>query len=236
MTQTVDELLRESMGLHSAKAALYEQQNELNEQARDEMLQGFEQKKAEFQNQVNGFVSSGALSLAAFKSQVFDGAIHSKGSLALPVDEADETRTAWGKVPQIATGHYLYDHHKSAILRLHRCSIAYPGYYENPRYENDKSCSKMQFVLANSNATSTQINERLGELKINPTSIGGWNASSYAAVIPSIDITGVHPYSGLFVRFVNINIHGGVPPQEITAFGGNSNFAIDRVDSYNLNF
>ncbi len=55
MTQTVDELLRKSMDLHSAKAALYEQQNRLNEQARDSMLQGFEQKKVELQQQLNAY-------------------------------------------------------------------------------------------------------------------------------------------------------------------------------------
>lgn len=101
-----------------------------------------------------------------------------------------------------------------------RCYMHYPGHYESPQYSTDKSSSRWQFVLANSGATSDQINQRIKDTGLNIPLHGGWSDDAQMLKTTCIQVPNVHPYSGLWVRLVNVVVSGSGAPQEVSKFGG----------------
>ncbi|KID58265.1 hypothetical protein JF50_06190 [Pseudoalteromonas luteoviolacea] len=188
-----------------------------------------------------------AQSHADMRINYYDRKVHSKSTLiqdnGLVADPNDETRSIWIKVPNGGgtSGYNTYPAAK-ALTKVHTVSgYSYsPGYYETPeKYVADWSRTYMQFILTNESATSEQINDNIASqgVDIHQSQMGGWWNGSLVKDIPCMNIAGLHPYSCLFARLVNVVSDGvsnpqSLLPQNILQFGGNSYFSIDRVVNY----
>ncbi|BBN81929.1 hypothetical protein PA25_19140 [Pseudoalteromonas sp. A25] len=168
----------------------------------------------------------------------YDRVQHSKASLEPAIDPNNETQTQWVKVPVTNKGYHTYPA-PLKLTKVHTVNVysSEPGYYEEPgKYVNDWSRSSVEFILANSEATSEQINEEIAAKNLTIQGTGGWWDGARVYDINSIRISGLHPYSQLFVRFRNHVVSPkqgeGLQPQNILEFGGNSYFSIDRVVNY----
>ena len=181
-------------------------------------------------------VDASILSLGNSHAQViisyYDATTHSKSSLGLVVDPSDETVSNWAHVPTSSGGHHMYPS-EGKLTKVHTKSAVstHPGYYETVKYTTDHSCTFFQFVLANDAATSDQINNRLSEIGQSPQNVGGWWDGTRVGDIPTVRVAGLHPYSRLFVRAVNVGVDGKSAQHSIN-FGGNSSFSVDRVINY----
>ena len=163
----------------------------------------------------------------------YDNERHSQTSIAATIDPADETKTQWVKVPTTQVGYHMYPY-EGRLTKVHTsfCYTYYAGYNEDPPYSNDTSATYVQFVLANDAATSEQINQRLEQLGKTPARCGGWwdGARVYDAV--SVNIADCHPYSRLWVRWINRGVKG--PAQNVMTYGGNPSFSVVKVINYPL--
>lgn len=144
------------------------------------------------------------------------------------VDPADNTVSKWVLVSSdlCYAGERVLVHIDAAM-----CVAAPPGFYEATQYANDKSISVMQFVVANTGATSDQINARLTALGIALNDNGSWSNHDTLIKTTCVQVPNVHPYSGLWMRFVNRRYTAGAgagPAQAINTYGGN-NFAKLRL-------
>ncbi|ESP95475.1 MULTISPECIES: hypothetical protein [Pseudoalteromonas] len=198
-------------------------------------------------NRISQAILDLAQSHADMRINYYDRKLHSKTSLiegsGLTADPNDETRSNWILVPQGGswTGYHTYPAAK-AMTKLHTVAgYSYsPGYSESPvQYTTDWSRTYMQFILTNHSATSEQINDNIASqgVDVNRSLTGGWWNGSIVKDIPCMSISGLHPYSCLFVRLVNVVSDGvtepeGLQPQNILQFGGNCNFSIDRAVNY----
>jgi hypothetical protein len=149
------------------------------------------------------------------------------------VDSADNTVSKWVQIGSdlCYAGERVLVHLDAAI-----CYAAPPGYYEATQYANDKSCSYMQFVLANTGATSDQINARLNALGIGLNDYGAWGNNNTLIKTTCVQISSVHPYTGLWMRFVNRRWTAGAgagPAQAINIFGGNNYAKLRMATIYN---
>ncbi|MBD1581284.1 hypothetical protein [Pseudoalteromonas sp. S16_S37] len=168
----------------------------------------------------------------------YDRVLHTKASLEPTIDPNDETQTQWIKVPVTNTGYLTYPA-PLKLTKVHTVNVysSEPGYYEEPeKYVNDWSRSFVEFILANTEATSEQINEEIAAKNLTIQGTGGWWDGARVYDINSIKISGLDPYSQLYVRFKNQVVSPrqgeGLKPQNILEFGGNSFFSIDRVVNY----
>lgn len=161
----------------------------------------------------------------------FDKAIHSQASLNPTIDPNDESKTQWLRVPSPDThgnhGH-AYAGTKTEVV-LPRAYTRPAGY---PDYTVDKSYTFMQFVLASYQATSEQINTAIAQQNIELYRAGEWGDGARVEQAPVIDISGLHNYKVLYVRFFNIPFGGGQVPQNVIEYGGNPSFCVDRVINF----
>ncbi|QUI70524.1 hypothetical protein [Pseudoalteromonas sp. M8] len=156
----------------------------------------------------------------------YDRAIHSKESLNIKPDPNDDTRSEWVRVPFSGLKPFCYDHVGGrTVVHAAMCSARPPGY---PDFELDQSVSRIQFVIANRDASSAQINSIFDS----GTVFGAWDVNARTLKIPAINIANLHGYKCLFVRFVNHAYRAGDTAQSIIEFGGNSKFAVDKVINY----
>ncbi|WMO14314.1 hypothetical protein [Pseudoalteromonas piscicida] len=167
----------------------------------------------------------------------YDRADHSKSSLNIEAEPEAPHISKWVKVPIATQGYYTYPAPQTLTkVHLTRNYSYAPGHYNEPeQYSTDWSRTYTQFILANAEANSDQINAEVERLGLQPRSIGGWNACATTKTIDTIKLHGLHPYSMLFVRFVNIlpsPVSSDKTPQNIVEFGGNATFAVDRVINY----
>ena len=162
----------------------------------------------------------------------YDNTRHSQQTLSPPLEPEDNTKTQWVVLPTGKAGFHVYPS-ENKLTKVHStyCQAHPPGHYEDPQYIIDYSRTFVQFVLANESATSSQINERLSETNQDIAMYGGWWDGAAVLDIPSVRIHGLHPYSRLFVRFINISMNDQ-PAQEVDKFGGNPSLSIDRVINY----
>ncbi|MEQ2353154.1 hypothetical protein [Pseudoalteromonas piscicida] len=166
----------------------------------------------------------------------YDRADHSKSSLNIEAEPEAPHISKWVKVPIATQGYYTYPA-PQALTKVHLTrSYSYaPGHSEEDQYSHDWSRSFPQFILANYEATSDQINAEIERLGLQPKITGGWNACATTQTIDTIKLHGLHPYSMLFVRFVNMlpsSVGSDKTPQNIVEFGGNATFAVDSVINY----
>ncbi|MCG7536501.1 hypothetical protein [Pseudoalteromonas sp. OOF1S-7] len=178
-----------------------------------------------------------AASHSDMRINYFDGVAHSKTSLEIEADPQQPHMSKWKLVPVTGIGYHQYPV-AGALTRVHlKNGYSYePGYSESPtQYAADWSRSNMQFVLANEHANSEQLNAAIEAQGATVYTIGGWNSCAKMLTIPCVSIAGLHPYTRLFVRFVNAvstQVPSDKQPQNIVDFGGNATFAVDRVVNY----
>jgi len=252
--KTLEQLITE---LHSTNGELITANNELTSTVVNKMG-AIDTALANAQTEVNTAITTAdsrisqavlnlAQSHADMRINYYDRKVHTKDTLVqdhgLIADPNDETKSIWIKVPTGGdwSGFHTYAA-ASRMTKLHTVAgYSYsPGYSESPdKYARDWSRTYMQFILTNTEATSEQINENITSqgVDINISNTGGWWNGSSVRDIPSMQISGVHAYSCLFVRLVNVVSDGvtdptGKQPQNILQFGGSCNFAIDRVVNY----
>ncbi|RZM83801.1 hypothetical protein C3B51_05855 [Pseudoalteromonas rubra] len=188
------------------------------------------------ETRVDQAIAELAASHSDTKINYYDGTVYSKDTLGIEAEEGQEHISKWKKVPLTGAGFYQYPS-AGALTRVQFINsyIKAPGYYEKPvQYVEDWSITQMQFVLANEKATSEQINHVLNEQGSVLYKTGYWDSTPRMLTIPCIFIPGLHPYSVLFVRFINSNteqIPDPRPLQNITQFGY-ATFAVDRVVNY----
>lgn len=165
---------------------------------------------------------------------LYDNALHSKTSLKPEIDPDDDTRTKWMPVPiQSASGVYFYPS-EGALTFVYTtfCQTTQPGHYEDPQYSKDVSATNTQFVFANASANSEQINARLEALGRQPQKCGGWWSGTRVYRAEAVRVPDLHPYSRLFMRFVNRGARSGDVPQNVLKYGGNASFAVHKVLQY----
>ncbi|KAF7783657.1 hypothetical protein PRUB_a3487 [Pseudoalteromonas rubra] len=178
-----------------------------------------------------------AASHSDMRINYYDGVAHSKASLEIEADPDQPHMSKWKLVPVTGVGYHQYPV-IGALTKAHlKHGYSYePGYSESPtQYASDWSHSVMQFVLTNENASSEQINAELERLGTTVYTAGGWNDNAKMLTIPCLKIADLHPYTRLFVRFVNrtsTRVSGDKQPQNIVEFGGNATFVVDRVVNY----
>ena len=219
------------MALEQDIANLVQAANGLT-QVVDGKIQQIDQQVAVKEAQVDDAIASLARSHAETIISYYDNSRHSLSSLNPPVDPNDETKSQWITFPTTGTTYYMYPS-EGCLTKVHTtyCSYSRPGHYESPQYSRDKSDTKTEFVLANYQATSEQINDRLDVLNQYPPRCGGWWAGARVYDAVSVRVPELHPYSRLFVRFSNAG-YNGADAQNVLSFGGNPSVSVDRVVNY----
>ncbi|RZQ54922.1 hypothetical protein C1E23_01155 [Pseudoalteromonas phenolica] len=167
----------------------------------------------------------------------YDGILHTKVSLGLKADPSDETVSEWVRVPfpSDELGFLNYSLiSKKTMIYLKRASSNDGGY---PDYNVDQSNTKFQFIIANSAATSEQINQKVDSDGLSNRYFGSWSSIATSGEINCIHINGLHPYQCLWVRAVNVKAEnsaykGPYIPQNVEQYGGFPTFAVDKVINY----
>ncbi len=136
---------------------------------------------------------------------------------AANIDSADKSMSKW---KLMGVGNVYAPEGCSVNVDTSICYRYYAGYYETPQYATDKCSSIWQFVVANSSATSEQINQRLKDTGLRLNDYGGWSHDAQMLKTTSVQVPDLHPYSALWVRLVNRVVSGSGAPQEISKFGG----------------
>ncbi|MBQ4814023.1 hypothetical protein A7985_22500 [Pseudoalteromonas luteoviolacea] len=252
--KTLEQLITE---LHATNGELVTANNELTSTVVDKMgtidaaltnaQAGVNTAISTADSRISQAILNLAQSHADMRINYYDRKVHTKDTLvqdnALVADPNDESKSIWVRVPNGGdwSGFHTYPA-ANKMTKVHTVAgYSYsPGYSESPvQYARDWSRTYMQFILTNSEATSEQINENIASqgVDINVSLTGGWWNGSSVRDIPSMQISGLHTYSSLFVRLVNVvsdgvSEPGDKQPQNIIQFGGSCNFAIDRVVNY----
>lgn len=154
--------------------------------------------------------------------------VHSKTSMAPTADAADDSQSEWQLVaPLVGTAQISASEAMRAVVFLQRAYSQAPGY---PAYDPDYSRTLVQFVLATAGLTNAQIDARLAERAVAPALLTSATGQTVTSEIPIVRPDGASGTTNLYVRFKNITADGSAnPPQEITTYGGNTVFQIDRV-------
>jgi hypothetical protein len=161
----------------------------------------------------------------------------SKSGLGIVADAIDNTQSEWKLVvPAAGQVNWYPSAGKLTYLRLKQAYSSPPGYYENPPYFTDHSRTHMRFVVSHTAATPAQIKEQIDVQGIDPAGAGNWGTNSTTLTVDCMVVPNVHQYMGLWVQFFNIgwgiNGNGNGVPQEITTYGGNTNFTVDTIENY----
>ncbi|WP_046005606.1 hypothetical protein [Pseudoalteromonas rubra] len=178
-----------------------------------------------------------AASHSDMRINYYDGVVHSKTSLGIEADPDQPHMSKWKRIPVTGIGYHQYPIN-GALTKLHlKHGLSFDGGYhkDSPTYDSDWSRTFMQFVLTNEEASSEQINAELERLGTTLYPTGSWTDNAIMVTIPFLKIAELHPYTKLFVRFVNrpsALFSSGKQPQNIVEFGGNAKFAVDRVVNY----
>lgn len=165
---------------------------------------------------------------------LYDNVLHSKTSLEPVLDPDDDTRTQWIPVPiDLNRGVHFYPKEGAlTLVYLGYCLRYTPGRYEDPQFSGDVSQTGQQFVFANDTASSSQINERIGTIGREPQFCGTWSNRTSIVRAEAVVVPGLHPYSRLFVRFVNRGARNGDAPQNVLNWGGDAPFKVHQVLHY----
>ena len=159
--------------------------------------------------------------------------IYSKSGLKVTADIKNTSQSNWVKVTSSLDAVDYPTVGSLTVLHPLRLYSIYGGYYESPRYATDRSRSQIQFIVSNYQSSSDDINCEIEKQKLSISAHGSWSVSARAIPIHTINITGLHPYKTLYARFRNINVPGKSGTyQEITKYGGNASFQIDKVCNY----
>ena len=159
---------------------------------------------------------------------VFDQVEHSKLSLPV-VAEEDPTVSKWIKVPTSPQRLTSPTTGKLIVVNFDYITAYHGGY---PNYTTDTSVTFAQFCVAPNSSNSDEINANLATTGQVPPLAGSWSRNVGRVIAASIAVGGNHPYSELWVRFVNKPARTGDVAQNVTQFGGNCPFRVNSVYVY----
>ena len=166
----------------------------------------------------------------------FDAAVtFSKTGMALAADANDPTRTVWGEVtPGVAAARVVIKDGGPTVLSIAQAVQSPPGASEDPAYQVDNSVTRLQFILANINASSDDIDVLIAANELDVPTFGLSAVVSTLARIPVVRKDGISANGVLYVRFVNEvadsgAVPGGAVPQAIDTYGGNTVFSLNRM-------
>lgn len=195
---------------------------------------GWDSRVAAKESEVDAFLLSARNEFRLPWTMKFDETVlHSKTSLNLAADPSNAAQTIWTAISVSPTGANLVGFSAAnyfAALHLARNYSFAPGFYENPEYNTDWSRTQAEFVIAGANATSEEINAALAVSGADPNVPVLWGFGTVRGEIPIVAAGGTD--GTLFARFRN-RVYGpsgsAQPAQNVTNFGGNAVFAVDRV-------
>lgn len=177
--------------------------------------------------QVDAFIKDGVDAFRRGAKIIFDPSIlHTKQSLPLIADPNDNSKSQWiaMQFAHALNPTYIYTSEaQRAYLSVARnLSIGGTG--------NDYSRSVAEYCMANHTATNTQINQKIDQDGLDVSFPFAGATISITKQIPILQFAGLHPYTTLFMRIVNIATAG--PPQPILTNGGTIHCAINDVTIY----
>lgn len=209
---------------------------------KDQAINAFNQEKAAKLSQADSELAGRRAAVDAVlgdlaghtirSTHYYDGVLHTKASIGIKADAADNTVSEWIKVPYPSDqlGCLSYSNQNALTMLYLKRAYSYDGGY--PEYTTDKSRTSYQFIVANEVATSELINQEIISRNLEVKRYGGWNNCSVSGEIHTLQIGSLHGYKCLWVRAVNIPYRDGETPQNIEQFGGNAAFAVDKVINY----
>ena len=159
---------------------------------------------------------------------IFDQVEHSKLSLPIVAD-TDVTKSKWVRVPT-NPARLTYPSTGKLIVVNFNYIVATRGGY--PDYTSDTSFTHAQFCVAPTTSNSDEINANLAATGQTPPLAGSWSNTVDRAIAASVAAGGVHPYSDLWVRYVNLPARPGDAAQDVAQFGGSCPFSISSVCVY----
>ena len=220
------------MALEQDIAELVTASNNLT-QVVDDKIQQIDSKVTSAETKIDSAILNFANSHSSQIVSYYDNARHSQTSINPEIDPLDETKTKWKALPTTGTAVHMYPS-VGQLTKVHstNCYSYHPGHYEDPQHSNDHSCTYVQFVLANDSATSEQINTQLALQNSNHPYYGGWWDGTGVFDAKVIRVPGQHPYSRLFIRYINHAIVAGKAPQNVINFGGNPTLSVTKVINY----
>jgi len=185
---------------------------------------------------VDGFIEGAKDQIWLGSELSFDPAVtFSKTGMALAADVNDPARTVWGEVtPRVAAARVVIKDGGPTVLSIAQAVQSPPGASEDPAYQVDNSVTRLQFILANLNASSDDINLLIADNQIDVPTFGLSMVVSTLARIPVVRKDGISANGRLYVRFVNEVVDsgavpGGAVPQAIDTYGGNTVFSLNRM-------
>jgi hypothetical protein len=149
-------------------------------------------------------------------------------------NDGGSIQSPWFLVAPMVEGEVVYtgDEFSLGVIDFYTAYAYVAGYYDVPPYSIDKSWSRMQFCFANYESSSAELDARIaaGALIIN--TYGGWSSDATKGYIPVLK-TAHHPYSALFVRFINTGYNSTALPQSIAKYGGDCSFKLNQITIFN---
>ncbi|PAJ72045.1 hypothetical protein CJF42_23355 [Pseudoalteromonas sp. NBT06-2] len=220
------------MALEQDIAELVTASNNLT-QIVDDKIQQIDSKVISAESKIDSAILNFAKSHSSQVVSYYDNTRHSQTSINPEIDPLDETKTKWIALPTTDTAFHMYPS-VNRLTKIHttNCYSYHPGHYEDPKHSIDHSCTKVQFVLANDSASSEQINTQLALQNTNHTYHGGWWNGTGVFDAKVVRVPGLHPYSRLFIRYINGTVIEGKSPQNVLNFGGNPTLSVTKVINY----
>lgn len=159
---------------------------------------------------------------------LFDRVERHKGNLPIVAD-TDPTKSKWIIVPNNPDVVTYPSTRKLIVVNFDRVASSHGG---SPNYATDTSMTMVQFCVAPMTSNSDEINANLAATNQIPPNIGTWSNGVDRGIAASLAMGGSHPYSKLWMRYVNVPARAGDVAQNIVNFGGNCPFVINSVHVY----
>ena len=116
---------------------------------------------------------------------------YTKDGFGITADLKDATQSNWVKVFGHEDAKDLFTAGSLTVVHPVRTFSFNGGARENPQYATDKSRTFMQFIVANENASSDQINCEIDVQGLTISNVGSWSSSARSFAIHSLNITGL---------------------------------------------
>jgi hypothetical protein len=193
-------------------------------------------------DRIDGFIETVSDKLVSPKELRFNAStIYSKTSFAAPFDPTNSSRSQWKKIDNpLPEGYFYYINNEINFVKLSvaRAYINIPGFYENPKFQNDLSITVIDFVIAEINSNNQDINSKLLQKNLVPATAGTESFSPESVRVPILSSQTDGFPAVLFARFRNKlasghpNIPNNAAPQQINDFGGNAHFSVHSLSLY----
>lgn len=205
----------------------------------NELIQEYKNRSLSINETINELVNRVNILITNMGSSVFSpvelffdrSTIYSKDSLQISLDLKDSTLSNWVKLSDDEDSNNTFEEGSFTIVHPVRVQSLSPGQYETVPYTLDHSNTKVQFIVANNNANSDQINCEVENSMINLNNRGNSITSMRSFSCHTINIVGMNQDKTLFVRFINEGLNN-TSAQDIIPYGGNTSFKLDKVCNY----